>query len=121
RGEAASERSEIDEIRGVNRTSEEAMKWCKQRIEIIADTLQLKGFSWIDAFVNVDSEQVLVIEVNTVPGMTPSTVLIHQFIRGKCEQKRISFHYHLVREAMNTPIACASGKKLRLFLVLIAL
>ncbi|GAB2272110.1 hypothetical protein Dimus_006929 [Dionaea muscipula] len=58
--------------------SGEAVKRCKQRIEIIADTLQLEGFSRIDAFVNVDSGQVLVIEVNTVPGMTPSTVLIHQ-------------------------------------------
>ncbi|GAB2235968.1 hypothetical protein Drorol1_Dr00026413 [Drosera rotundifolia] len=57
---------------------EEALKKCKQRIELIADTLQLEGFSRIDAFVNVDSGEVLVIEVNTVPGMTPSTVLIHQ-------------------------------------------
>ncbi|KAL9260564.1 D-alanine--D-alanine ligase-like protein [Drosera capensis] len=57
---------------------EEALKKCKQWIELIADTLQLEGFSRIDAFVNVDSGEVLVIEVNTVPGMTPSTVLIHQ-------------------------------------------
>ncbi|KAK9196232.1 hypothetical protein WN943_004360 [Citrus x changshan-huyou] len=38
----------------------------------------LEGFSRIDAFVNVDNGEVLIIEVNTVPGMTPSTVLIHQ-------------------------------------------
>ncbi|PKI31309.1 hypothetical protein CRG98_048301, partial [Punica granatum] len=56
----------------------EALEKCKQRIELIADTLQLEGFSRIDAFVNVDSGEVLIIEVNTVPGMTPSTVLIHQ-------------------------------------------
>ncbi|GAV80851.1 Dala_Dala_lig_N domain-containing protein/Dala_Dala_lig_C domain-containing protein [Cephalotus follicularis] len=58
--------------------SNEALEKCKQRIELIANTLQLEGFSRIDAFVNVDSGEVLVIEVNTVPGMTPSTVLIHQ-------------------------------------------
>ncbi|XP_031376335.1 uncharacterized protein LOC116192059 isoform X2 [Punica granatum] len=58
--------------------SAEALEKCKQRIELIADTLQLEGFSRIDAFVNVDSGEVLIIEVNTVPGMTPSTVLIHQ-------------------------------------------
>ncbi|KAL9256034.1 D-alanine--D-alanine ligase-like protein [Drosera capensis] len=57
---------------------EEALKKCKRRIELIAGTLQLERFSRIDAFVNVDSGEVLVIEVNTVPGMTPSTVLIHQ-------------------------------------------
>ncbi|KAI7734319.1 hypothetical protein M8C21_009451, partial [Ambrosia artemisiifolia] len=58
--------------------STEALMKCKERIELIANTLELEGFSRIDAFVNVDSGEVLVIEVNTVPGMTPSTVLIHQ-------------------------------------------
>ncbi|XP_027351656.1 uncharacterized protein LOC113862715 [Abrus precatorius] len=58
--------------------SENALKRCKQHMELIANTLQLEGFSRIDAFVNVDSGEVLIIEVNTVPGMTPSTVLIHQ-------------------------------------------
>ncbi|KAK6231125.1 D-alanine--D-alanine ligase [Theobroma cacao] len=58
--------------------SNEVLGRCKQRIELIANTLQLEGFSRMDAFVNVDSGEVLVIEVNTVPGMTPSTVLIHQ-------------------------------------------
>lgn len=56
----------------------EALLKCKERIELIANTLELEGFSRIDAFVNVDNGEVLVIEVNTVPGMTPSTVLIHQ-------------------------------------------
>ncbi|MED6156508.1 hypothetical protein PIB30_014905 [Stylosanthes scabra] len=55
-----------------------ALERCKKHIELIANTLQLEGFSRIDAFVNVDNGEVLIIEVNTVPGMTPSTVLIHQ-------------------------------------------
>lgn len=58
--------------------SKEVLATCKQRIELIANTLQLEGFSRIDAFINADSGEVLIIEVNTVPGMTPSTVLIHQ-------------------------------------------
>ncbi|KAM7264723.1 hypothetical protein ACFE04_002406 [Oxalis oulophora] len=58
--------------------SNDALEQCKRRIELIANTLQLEGFSRIDAFVNVDNGEVLIIEVNTVPGMTPSTVLIHQ-------------------------------------------
>ncbi|XP_015583609.1 uncharacterized protein LOC8287922 isoform X1 [Ricinus communis] len=58
--------------------SNEVLDRCKQHIELIANTLQLEGFSRIDAFLNVDSGEVLIIEVNTVPGMTPSTVLIHQ-------------------------------------------
>ncbi|XP_038980270.1 uncharacterized protein LOC103702084 isoform X2 [Phoenix dactylifera] len=58
--------------------SNDALQRCKQRIEEIANYLGLEGFSRIDAFVNAYSGEVLVIEVNTVPGMTPSTVLIHQ-------------------------------------------
>ncbi|KZV17159.1 hypothetical protein F511_29466 [Dorcoceras hygrometricum] len=60
-----------------------ALERCKKNIELIANTLQLEGFSRIDAFVNVDSGEVLIIEVNTVPGMTPSTVLIHQALEEK--------------------------------------
>lgn len=58
--------------------SKDALENCKRRIELIANALELEGFSRIDAFINADSGEVLVIEVNTVPGMTPSTVLIHQ-------------------------------------------
>ncbi|THU46375.1 hypothetical protein C4D60_Mb09t04280 [Musa balbisiana] len=43
-----------------------------------AAIIRIEGFSRIDAFMNVQSGEVLVIEVNTIPGMTPSTVLIHQ-------------------------------------------
>ncbi|KMZ58559.1 D-alanine--D-alanine ligase [Zostera marina] len=58
--------------------SEKVLQKCKERIEMIANTLELEGFSRIDVFVNVHTGEVLVIEVNTVPGMTPSTVLIQQ-------------------------------------------
>ncbi|URE41479.1 D-ala D-ala ligase N-terminus, partial [Musa troglodytarum] len=67
--------------------SDEALQRCKQRIEIIANTLGLEGFSRIDAFMNVQSGEVLVIEVNTIPGMTPSTALIHQYISLDGENK----------------------------------
>lgn len=38
--------------------SNEALLKCKQRIELIANTLELEGFSRIDAFVNADSGEV---------------------------------------------------------------
>ncbi|KAL0855026.1 hypothetical protein Bca101_060178 [Brassica carinata] len=60
--------------------SKDALERCKQGIELIAETLGLEGFSRIDAFVHVETGEVLVIEVNTVPGMTPSTVLIQQVL-----------------------------------------
>jgi carbamoylphosphate synthase large subunit len=73
---------------------------CKQGIELIAETLGLEGFSRIDAFVHVETGEVLVIEVNTVPGMTPSTVLIQQvtfaflFVQQKCCLQFQSNLYH---------------------------
>ncbi|BAT03336.1 Os07g0691200 [Oryza sativa Japonica Group] len=63
--------------------SEEALQKCKSCIETLANTLGLEGFSRIDAFVNVQNGEILLIEVNTVPGMTPSTVLIHQALTEK--------------------------------------
>lgn len=38
--------------------STEALQTCKERIEVIANTLGLEGFSRIDAFVNVRSGEV---------------------------------------------------------------
>ncbi|KAL6896669.1 hypothetical protein ACP4OV_007241 [Aristida adscensionis] len=63
--------------------SEDALQRCKKSIEVLANSLGLEGFSRIDAFVNVRTGEVLLIEANTVPGMTPSTVLIHQVLSLK--------------------------------------
>ncbi|KAG6557536.1 hypothetical protein Mapa_000810 [Marchantia paleacea] len=58
--------------------SEEAIKGCRRRIELVANKLGLEGVARIDAFLHADTGEVIIIEANTVPGMTPSTVLIHQ-------------------------------------------
>lgn len=41
--------------------SEEVIKACKQRIELVATTLGLQGFARIDAFVHADSGEVILI------------------------------------------------------------
>jgi D-alanine-D-alanine ligase-like ATP-grasp enzyme len=45
---------------------------------VVAETLGIEGFARIDAFMHADTGEIIVIEANTVPGMTPSTVLYHQ-------------------------------------------
>jgi D-alanine--D-alanine ligase len=50
----------------------------KQRAEILAEHLGLAGYARIDMFVNVTTGELLIIEVNTLPALTPSTVLYHQ-------------------------------------------
>ncbi|MBI5229742.1 MAG: hypothetical protein HY981_00325 [Candidatus Magasanikbacteria bacterium] len=54
------------------------LKKVKHAIEEIAKKIGIRGYARIDAFANRQSADVLVIEVNTLPGLTPSTVLYHQ-------------------------------------------
>lgn len=50
----------------------------KSRIAELAGKIDIHGYSRIDAFVNVQSGDLQIIEVNTLPGLTPSTVFYHQ-------------------------------------------
>lgn len=50
----------------------------KKSIEELAKKIGMRGYSRIDAFVNLRNGNLLVIEVNTLPGLTPSTVFYHQ-------------------------------------------
>lgn len=55
-----------------------ALERARRRLALAADALGIEGFARIDAFLHVDTGEVVVIEANAVPGMTPSTVLFHQ-------------------------------------------
>lgn len=55
-----------------------ALEKAKKSIELIAKILKLEGYSRIDTFLHVDTGDLIVIEVNTTPALTPSTVLFHQ-------------------------------------------
>ncbi len=46
--------------------------------EKLAEKIGLKGYARIDAFMNVTTGALIIIEVNTLPALTPSTVLYHQ-------------------------------------------
>ncbi|MDD2840451.1 MAG: hypothetical protein PHY80_05030 [Rickettsiales bacterium] len=46
--------------------------------ETIATRIGIRGYARIDAFMNINTGALCVIEVNTLPGLTPSTVLYHQ-------------------------------------------
>ncbi len=55
-----------------------AVTSARQRIGMLARAIGLKGYARIDAFLHVDSGNLLIIEVNTLPALTPSTVLFQQ-------------------------------------------
>ncbi|MBI2612417.1 hypothetical protein HYW59_01205 [Candidatus Kaiserbacteria bacterium] len=50
----------------------------RRRVETFAKEIGIEGYSRIDAFAHIRTGELLIIEVNTLPGLTPSTVLYHQ-------------------------------------------
>lgn len=53
----------------------------KQELKRVAELLNIEGYARIDAFVKVhhdDTVEVIFIEVNSLPGMTPATCIFHQ-------------------------------------------
>ena len=50
----------------------------KSAIEIVSKELGLKNYARIDIFANIKTEQIIIIEANTLPALTPSTVIFHQ-------------------------------------------
>lgn len=50
----------------------------RQSIELVARALGIKDYARIDAFMNRKTGALVIIEANTLPGLTPSTVIYHQ-------------------------------------------
>ncbi len=50
----------------------------KGLVEVVAKKVGLRGYARIDIFVHVKTGNIIVIEINTLPGLTPSTVIYHQ-------------------------------------------
>lgn len=57
---------------------EQDIRSIKQAIERIAKALKISNYARLDIFFNVHSKIVYLIEANTLPGLTPATVLYHQ-------------------------------------------
>lgn len=55
----------------------------KRSVERVGEILGIEGYSRMDAFIQIDTGDMIVIEVNTLPALTPSTVLYHQGLAEK--------------------------------------
>jgi len=55
----------------------------KQAIEKVSKFIGIKNYSRTDIFFNINTNQTIIIEINTLPALTPSTVLYHQAL---CEE-----------------------------------
>jgi len=61
----------------------DVVRGVQSRIEQVAKLLDLECYSRIDTFMNIKTGDLTIIEVNTLPGLTPSTVLFHQGLSGQ--------------------------------------
>jgi D-alanine--D-alanine ligase len=50
----------------------------KHKIEVICSELSIENYARIDIFFNVLTNKLIVIEINSLPALTPSTVIFHQ-------------------------------------------
>ncbi len=60
-----------------------AVKKAKERMEMVAKKLGIQGYARIDAFMHRKTGELIIIEANSTPGLTPSTVIYHQALEEK--------------------------------------
>ena len=60
---------------------EDFTKKIQSIIETIAKSLAIKSYARIDLFANLNTEKIIVIEINSLPAITPSTVIFQQALK----------------------------------------
>ena len=61
-----------------NIINKDLLKLIKENIEKAAKVMGLKNYARLDIFVNNKTNKIILIEANTLPALTPSTVIFHQ-------------------------------------------
>ena len=85
----------VDDIR----QNEAIIRAIQKEIERLARVLDIHGYARVDAFLRLHSDgtpEVVIIEVNSLPGMTPATVIFHQ--AAEEGMTPIRFIEHIIEE-----------------------
>lgn len=69
----------------------------KENICKVAKALGIENYARIDVFFNTKTDQMLVIEANTLPGLTPSTVIYHQALAENPPRPPADFLAQIIR------------------------
>lgn len=84
-GEVLSVEEKFQGGTGINMTSppqshvsEAVLAKARKSVEKVAARLGIEGYCRMDLFLNIKTGEILVIEINSTPALTPSTVLYHQ-------------------------------------------
>jgi D-alanine--D-alanine ligase len=76
-----------------------AVKKTKERVEKVAKALGISGYARIDAFMEVKTGEIMIIEANSTPGLTPSTVIFHQALAETPQMYPIDFLEKIIKNA----------------------
>jgi len=79
-----------------------AVQKAMKRMEKVAKTLGIKGYARIDAFMHTKTGKLIIIEANTVPGLTPSTVIYHQALAEKPPMYPVEFLERIIFNAISS-------------------
>jgi len=74
----------------------------KTGIEKVARRLKIKNYARIDIFFNLDTGKMIVIEANSLPGMTPSTVIYHQALSENPPMPPLAFIERILQNKIDT-------------------
>ena len=80
--------AEVIERKYVNRV--------KRNITSVARWIGIQWYARIDAFIHRDSGEIIIIEVNTLPALTPSTVLFHQWLADSPSLHPLDLLTHII-------------------------
>ncbi len=72
----------------------------KHYIEETAAMLGIENYARIDIFFNEKEDKMIVIEANTLPGLTPSTVIYHQALAEEQSLPPLQFLEHLIHQSL---------------------
>ena len=84
-GEVLTVEEKFQGVTGINITpppqgivSSKVLTKVKKRIEVLVRSFGIQGYVRVDVFIHVDTGNIMVIEFNSLPALTPSTVLYQQ-------------------------------------------
>ncbi len=76
--------------------SDEMCTLLKEQIVKLARVFQIKSYARMDVFFNVQKGKLILIEINTLPALTPSTVLYQQALADNPSMQPAQFLEHIV-------------------------
>ncbi len=79
-----------------NIISAEQVNMIRRDVETAAQALGINNYARLDIFFNTLTNQTILIEANTLPGLTPSTVIYHQALAEPSPMFPIEFLDHII-------------------------